>query len=114
WVFTEWTVKGKPSMLGAASGAVSGLVGITPAAAFVGPAGAVVIGLAAGAICVWGVNGLKRLLNADDSLDVFGVHALGGIVGALLTGVFTSSALGGTGSGTDSMLMQVWIQLEGI
>jgi len=114
WIFTEWAVKGKPSMLGGASGAVAGLVGITPAAAFVGPVGALVIGMAAGCICVWGVNGLKRILRADDSLDVFGVHAVGGIVGALLTGVFTATALGGTGSGADSMLTQVWIQLEGI
>lgn len=114
WIFTEWTVKGKPSMLGAASGAVAGLVGITPAAAFVGPVGALLIGITAGIVCVWGVNGLKRILRADDSLDVFGVHAVGGIVGALLTGVFTSASLGGTGSGHESMLMQVWIQLEGI
>ena len=114
WIFTEWAVKGKPSMLGAASGAVAGLVGITPAAAFVGPVGALVIGIVAGIVCVWGVNGLKRILRADDSLDVFGVHAVGGIVGALLTGVFTSASLGGTGSGHESMLMQVWIQLEGI
>ncbi len=114
WIFTEWAVKGKPSMLGAASGAVSGLVGITPAAAFVGPVGALCIGVVAGIVCVWGVNGLKRLLRADDSLDVFGVHAVGGIVGALLTGVFTSATLGGTGSGNASMLTQVWIQLEGI
>lgn len=114
WIFTEWTVKGKPSMLGAASGAVAGLVGITPAAAFVGPVGALLIGIIAGIVCVWGVNGLKRILRADDSLDVFGVHAVGGIVGALLTGVFASASLGGTGSGNESMLMQVWIQLEGI
>jgi len=114
WIFTEWAIKGKPSMLGAASGAVAGLVGITPAAAFVGPVGALFIGIIAGIVCVWGVNGLKRILRADDSLDVFGVHAVGGIVGALLTGVFTSASLGGTGSGSESMLMQVWIQLEGI
>ena len=114
WVFTEWATKGKPSMLGAASGVVAGLVGITPAAAVVGPGGALVIGIAAGIICVWGVNGLKRMLRVDDSLDVFGVHAVGGIVGALLTGVFTAAGLGGTGSGDASMLVQVWIQLEGI
>jgi len=114
WLFTEWLAKGKPSMLGAASGAVAGLVGITPAAGFVGPAGALVIGIAAGAICVWGVNGLKRLLRADDSLDVFGVHGMGGIVGALLTGVFAAPWLGGTGAGDASMLAQVWIQLEGV
>ena len=97
WMLAEWLLKGKPSMLGAASGAVAGLVAITPACGFVGVMGAVVIGLAAGLICLWGVNGLKRLLGADDSLDVFGVHGVGGILGALLTGVFTAPSLGGTG-----------------
>ena len=97
WMLVEWMMKGKPSMLGAASGAVAGLVAITPACGFVGVMGAVVIGLAAGVICLWGVNGLKRLLGADDSLDVFGVHGVGGILGALLTGVFTAPSLGGTG-----------------
>jgi Amt family ammonium transporter len=97
WVFGEWLTKGKPSMLGAASGAVAGLVAITPAAGFVGPMGGLVIGLLAGIICLWGVNGLKRLIGADDSLDVFGVHGVGGILGALLTGVFASPALGGQG-----------------
>ena len=88
WTFGEWAFKGKPSMLGAASGAVAGLVAITPAAGNVGIPGAFVIGLAAGLVCLWGVNGLKKLLKVDDSLDVFGVHAVGGILGALLTGVF--------------------------
>lgn len=97
WVFGEWLAKGKPSMLGAASGAVAGLVGVTPACGFVGPMGALVIGLSAGLICLWGVNGLKRLLRADDSLDVFGIHGVGGITGALLTGVFAAPALGGQG-----------------
>ena len=97
WVFGEWMSKGKPSMLGGASGAVAGLVAITPACGFVGPMGALIIGLLAGVICLWGVNGLKRLLGADDSLDVFGVHGVGGILGALLTGVFASPALGGQG-----------------
>jgi Amt family ammonium transporter len=97
WVFGEWISKGKPSMLGGASGAVAGLVAITPACGFVGPMGALVIGLLAGLICLWGVNGLKRLIGADDSLDVFGVHGVGGILGALLTGVFASPALGGQG-----------------
>lgn len=97
WMFAEWLLKGKPSMLGAASGAVAGLVAITPAAGFVGVAGALFIGLLAGVICLWGVNGLKRLLGADDSLDVFGVHGVGGILGALLTGVFADPSLGGTG-----------------
>ena len=97
WMFAEWLIKGKPSMLGAASGAVAGLVAITPAAGFVGVVGAIVIGLAAGVLCLWGVNGLKKLLGADDSLDVFGVHGVGGILGAILTGVFVAPSLGGTG-----------------
>ncbi len=97
WMLFEWMIKGKPSMLGAASGSVAGLVAITPACGFVGPMGAIIIGLVAGAVCLWGVNGLKRMLGADDALDVFGVHAVGGIVGSLLTGVFVSPALGGTG-----------------
>jgi len=95
WMFIEWFVKGKPSMLGAASGAVAGLVAITPAAGNVGIPGAFVIGFAAGIVCFWGVTGLKKMLKVDDSLDVFGVHAVGGILGALLTGVFNSPALGG-------------------
>jgi ammonium transporter, Amt family len=101
WTFVEWMIKGKPSMLGAASGAVAGLVAITPAAGNVGIAGAFVIGLAAGVVCLWGVTGLKRMIGVDDSLDVFGVHALGGILGALLTGVFNSPSLGGPGFVTD-------------
>ncbi len=98
WMLVEWMLKGKPSMLGAASGAVSGLVAITPACGFVGVMGAIAIGLLAGVICLWGVNGLKRLLGADDSLDVFGVHGVGGILGATLTGVFAAPSLGGTGT----------------
>ena len=101
WIFFEWIFKGKPSMLGAASGAVAGLVAITPAAGNVGIPGAFVIGSLAGVVCLWGVSGLKRLLGADDSLDVFGVHALGGILGALLTGIFNSPELGGPGLVTD-------------
>ncbi len=97
WSFAEWIHKGTPSMLGAASGAVAGLVAITPACGFVGPIGAIVIGLVAGIVCLWGVGGLKRLLGADDSLDVFGIHGVGGIVGALLTAVFAAPTLGGTG-----------------
>jgi Amt family ammonium transporter len=97
WSLVEALAKGKPSMLGAASGAIAGLVAITPACGFVGPMGALVIGLLAGGVCYWGVNGLKRLLGVDDSLDVFGVHGVGGILGALLTGVFASPSLGGTG-----------------
>ena len=124
WVFGEWMAKGKPSMLGGASGAVAGLVAITPACGFVGPMGALIIGLLAGIICLWGVNGLKRLLGADDSLDVFGVHGVGGVLGALLTGVFASPALGGQGifdyvankmsADPYSISGQVWIQLQGV
>jgi Amt family ammonium transporter len=109
WTLIEAIAKGKPSALGGASGAIAGLVGITPAAGTVGPIGAIVIGLAAGVICVWGVNGLKKLLNADDSLDVFGVHGVGGIVGAILTGVFSDASLGGTGLDV-SIGAQVWAQ----
>jgi ammonium transporter, Amt family len=123
WSLFEAMFKGKPTMLGAASGAVAGLVAITPAAGNVGLAGAFVIGLAAGAVCLWGVSGLKKLLGADDSLDVFGVHAVGGILGALLTGVFVSPDLGGPGFVTDwvaaktgftSIGAQVWIQLKAV
>jgi len=123
WTFAEWMFKGKPSMLGAASGAVAGLVAITPAAGNVGVAGAFVIGSVAGIVCLWGVNGLKKILKADDSLDVFGVHAVGGILGALLTGVFNSPALGGPGfpnnwfemkPGFESIAAQVWIQAQAV
>jgi len=105
WIFAEWVIKGKPSMLGGASGAVAGLVAITPAAGNVGIPGAFVIGLAAGLICLWGVMGLKKIIRADDSLDVFGVHAVGGITGALLTGVFNAPSLGGPGS------VQDWVKM---
>ena len=122
WMFAEWLLKGKPSMLGAASGAVAGLVAITPAAGFVGVVGGIVIGLLAGVVCLWGVNGLKRMLGADDSLDVFGVHGVGGLLGAVLTGVFADPALGGTGVydyvanavGEYDMTAQVISQLWGI
>jgi Amt family ammonium transporter len=97
WMLFEWIFKGKPSMLGAASGAIAGLVAITPACGWVGPMGAIIIGLLAGVVCLWAVNGLKRMLGADDALDVFGVHCVGGMLGALLTGVFVSKGLGGTG-----------------
>jgi len=123
WTFAEWMLKGKPSMLGAASGAVAGLVAITPAAGNVGIPGAFAIGTLAGVVCLWGVTGLKRMLKADDSLDVFGVHAVGGVLGALLTGVFVSPALGGPGFVTDwvtaatgftSIGEQVWIQAKAV
>ena len=97
WLAAEWMIKGKPSMLGAASGAVAGLVAITPAAGFVGVGGAIIIGLIGGVICLWGASGLKKMLKVDDSLDVFGIHGVGGITGALLTGVFADPALGGSG-----------------
>jgi Amt family ammonium transporter len=106
WTFGEWFFKGKPSMLGAASGAVAGLVAITPAAGNVGIPGAFVIGLGVGLVCLWGVNGLKKMLGADDALDVFGVHALGGIFGALMTGIFNSPALNGPGFVTDWVTMK--------
>ena len=123
WIAGEAVSKGKASMLGAASGAVAGLVAITPACGFVGPGGAIVIGLVAGQLCLWGVNGLKRMLGADDSLDVFGVHGVGGIVGALLTGVFAAPSLGGTGvydyvanavNPSYSIGGQVWIQTQAV
>ncbi|MBF6990521.1 MULTISPECIES: ammonium transporter [Cupriavidus] len=123
WTFGEWIGKGKPSMLGGASGAVAGLVAITPAAGFVGPMGSIVMGLVAGLLCLWGVTGLKRMLGMDDSLDVFGVHGVGGIVGALLTGVFAAPSLGGTGiydyvankvAEDYSIAGQLWVQFEGV
>ncbi len=115
WLMVEWKYKGKPSLLGAISGAVAGLVGITPAAGLVGPGGALIIGIVTGAACVWGVNGLKRMLRADDSLDVFGIHGLGGIVGALLTGIFNAQALGGPGLATlGDIPHQLWVQFEGV
>jgi Amt family ammonium transporter len=122
WVFFEWMFKGKPSMLGAASGAVAGLVAITPAAGNVGIPGAFVIGTAAGIICLWGVNGLKKLLKVDDTLDVFGVHAVGGVTGALLTGVFNNPDFGGPGItdyvtgkiGYPGIGSQLWIQAQAV
>ncbi|MEA3394153.1 MAG: ammonium transporter [Pseudomonadota bacterium] len=126
WCVGEALMRGKASMLGAASGAVAGLVAITPAAGNVGVGGALAIGLIAGFACLWGVNGLKKLLGADDSLDVFGVHGVGGILGALLTGVFNSPALGGPGFVADwvtatgitaadySIASQVWIQAKAV
>lgn len=114
WLMVEGLVKGKASLLGAVSGAVAGLVGITPAAGFVSPLGAICIGLLAGAACVWGVSGMKRLLNVDDAFDVFGIHGLGGIIGALLTGVFVSPDLGGVGLENYAMVHQVWVQLKGV
>jgi len=123
WSFGEWVGKGKPSMLGAASGAVAGLVVITPAAGFVGVGGAVVMGIIGGFLCLWGVTGLKKILGSDDALDVFGVHGVGGILGAILTGVFAAPSLGGTGiydyvanavAPDYSIGGQVWIQFQGV
>ncbi|MET0333849.1 MAG: ammonium transporter [Rhizobacter sp.] len=117
WIAGEALGKGKASMLGAASGAVAGLVAVTPAAGFVGPMGSIVLGLIAGVVCLWGVSGLKKMLGADDSFDVFGVHGVGGIVGAILTGVFAAQSLGGTGGLTpDTFTMggQVWIQIKSV
>ncbi len=126
WCVGEGLTKGKASMLGAASGAVAGLVAITPAAGNVGVGGALVIGIVASFACLWGVNGLKKMLGMDDSLDVFGIHGVGGIVGALLTGVFNSPSLGGPSAVGDwvtatmvtpeaySIAAQVWIQLKAV
>ena len=122
WTFAEWLLKGKPSMLGATSGAVAGLVAITPACGWVGVGGGLVIGALAGVVCFWGVTGLKKLLGADDALDVFGVHAVGGILGALLTGVFNTWKLGGTGivdyvnnKVVDTEIAtQLWIQAQAV
>jgi Amt family ammonium transporter len=114
WMLVEWLTKGKPSVLGIASGAVGGLVAITPASGFVLPGGALVIGLAAGVACYWGATWLKNALGYDDSLDVFGVHGIGGIVGALLTGVFAAAAVGGTPGLLEGNPGQVLTQLWGI
>jgi Amt family ammonium transporter len=114
WCIGEALGKGKASMLGAASGAVAGLVAITPACGTVGPMGAIVIGLVSGFLCLWGVTGLKKLLGADDSLDVFGVHGVGGIVGALLTGVFSAASLGGIKADGYSIASQMVVQAEGV
>ena len=117
WLAGEALHKGKASMLGAASGAVAGLVAVTPAAGFVGPMGSIVLGLIAGVVCLWGVGGLKKMLGADDAFDVFGVHGLGGIIGAILTAVFASQSLGGTGGltpDTFAMGAQLWIQVKSV
>ncbi len=114
WCIGEALSKGKASMLGAASGAVAGLVAITPACGSVGPMGGIVIGLISGFICLWGVNGLKKMLGADDSLDVFGIHGVGGIVGALLTGVFSAASLGGIKGDDYSIASQTIVQAEGV
>lgn len=114
WMFAEWLLRGKPSMLGVASGVIAGLVAVTPAAGLVGPMGAIVLGAIAGALCLWGVTGLKKMLGYDDSLDVFGIHGLGGIIGAIGTGIFVSPALGGVGVDDYSMGGQVITQATGV
>jgi Amt family ammonium transporter len=117
WVFAEWIAKGKPSVLGAASGAVAGLVAITPASGFVLPGGALVIGIAAGVGCFWASTSLKHMLGYDDSLDCFGVHGVGGIIGALLTGVFAFGPLSATDANPDGSpggMAQFVLQCEGV
>ena len=114
WMFTEWSLRGKPSVLGIISGAIAGLVAITPAAGFVNPVGALCIGIASGIICFWGETWLKRACGYDDSLDVFGIHGIGGIVGALLTGVFASEAIGGAKGLLEGNAGQVVTQAWGI
>jgi len=114
WMFAEWTLRGKPSMLGIASGVVAGLVAITPAAGLVGTMGAIVLGAVAGVVCLWGVTGLKKALGYDDSLDVFGIHGIGGIIGAIGTGIFVSPALGGVGVDGYSMGGQIVTQATGV
>ncbi|KGG87254.1 ammonia channel protein [Comamonas thiooxydans] len=114
WIVAEALLRGKASMLGAASGAVAGLVTITPAAGFVGPMGSIVMGIIAGPLCFWGVSGLKRLLKVDDVCDVFGVHGVGGILGAILTGVFCAKGLGGIEPEGYNMAHQLWVQVESV
>lgn len=114
WMFVEWMLKGKPSVLGIASGAVAGLVAITPASGFVAPMGALAIGIAAGILCYWGATSLKRMFGYDDSLDAFGVHGVGGIVGAILTGVFAAKGVGGTAGMLEGNAAQVGIQALGV
>jgi Amt family ammonium transporter len=114
WMFAEWVVHRKPSVLGIISGAVAGLVAITPASGFVGPIGALWIGAAAGVGCFFAATTVKRALGYDDSLDVFGVHCIGGIIGALLTGVFAVEAIGGAKGALEGNVAQIWTQVEGI
>lgn len=114
WTFAEWTIRRRPSVLGIASGAIAGLAAITPAAGFVGPSGALVIGLTAGLICYWGATWLKYVFGYDDSLDVFAIHGLGGITGALLTGVFAVEAIGGVPGALEGNVFQIAIQLVGV
>lgn len=114
WMFAEWLVHKKPTLLGMCSGAVAGLVAITPASGFVAPGGALWIGLASGLLCFFAATSLKNALGYDDALDVFGVHCVGGIVGAVLTGVFASAAIGGTAGGLEGNWPQLWIQIKSV
>ena len=114
WMFAEWLVHKKPTLLGMCSGAVAGLVAITPASGFVAPMGALWIGIAAGVLCFFAATTVKNALGYDDALDVFGVHCVGGIVGAILTGVFASAAVGGTAGGLEGNWPQVWIQVKSV
>src|SRR5262249_21388639 len=114
WMFVEWAVRGKPTVVGICSGAVAGLVAITPASGFVGPAGALVIGAAAGVVCYWGTSGLKHMFGYDDALDCFGVHGIGGAAGAILTGVFAIEQYGGTPGLIEGNAAQVINQIEGV
>jgi ammonium transporter, Amt family len=114
WMLVEWSLKGKPTVVGICSGAVAGLVAITPASGFVGPVGAFAIGIAAGVFCYWGCTGLKRMFSYDDALDCFGVHAVGGIVGALLTGVFAVEQYGGTAGVLEGNVGQFFNQCIGV
>jgi Amt family ammonium transporter len=114
WMLVEWAMRGKPTVIGICTGAVAGLVAITPAAGFVGPVGALCIGIAAGIVCYWGCTGLKHMFGYDDALDAFGVHAVGGIVGALLTGVFATAAYGGNSGLLEGNVQQFINQIEGV
>jgi ammonium transporter, Amt family len=114
WMLVEWMMRGKPTVVGICTGAIAGLVAITPASGFVGPIGSLCIGIAAGILCYWGCTGLKHMLGYDDALDAFGVHAVGGAVGALLTGVFAIEQYGGTAGLIEGNAMQVVNQIEGI
>jgi Amt family ammonium transporter len=114
WMFAEWMMRGKPTVIGICSGAVAGLVAITPASGFVGPGGSLAIGVAAGIACYWGATGLKNMFGYDDALDCFGMHAVGGIVGALLTGVFAVEQYGGTPGLIEGNAKQVLNQATGV
>jgi Amt family ammonium transporter len=114
WMFVEWAMRGKPTVVGICTGAVAGLVAITPASGFVGPAGSLAIGAAAGIVCYWGCTGLKHLFGYDDALDAFGVHAVGGAAGAILTGVFAIEQYGGTAGLIEGNAAQVINQIYGV